>query len=249
MKRFAVYTLILTVLCLGFTGCSDYFYEDGIDALNEIETVQVSSTVDTDLKESDDGTEKAADDGDEETDIYALFDNLFEETEKPADTEPEKTNTEEESSDTQEIEDESTQQNIETDEDSSTKTELETQTEDGPQSKPSEQSEQSEPTEQTEQTETTETKPTNASQELDISDIDPVKEKEQPVPQEAPTVNQEPVPQASQQSTSTVSNGVWIPQSGKKYHSHSGCSGMKNPSNVTLEEVQRRGFTKCKRCY
>lgn len=42
---------------------------------------------------------------------------------------------------------------------------------------------------------------------------------------------------------------VWIPQSGKKYHSHSGCSGMKNPSCVTLEKAKSWGYTACKRCY
>lgn len=42
---------------------------------------------------------------------------------------------------------------------------------------------------------------------------------------------------------------VWIPQSGKKYHSHAGCSGMKNPEEVTLEEAEEMGYTPCKRCY
>ena len=42
---------------------------------------------------------------------------------------------------------------------------------------------------------------------------------------------------------------VWIPQSGKKYHSHAGCSGMKNPKEVTLEEAEEMGYTPCKRCY
>ncbi|HHU03095.1 MAG TPA: hypothetical protein GXZ91_08220 [Christensenellaceae bacterium] len=41
---------------------------------------------------------------------------------------------------------------------------------------------------------------------------------------------------------------VWIPKSGKKYHSTSSCSNMKNPSCVTLSEAKSRGFTPCKKC-
>jgi len=41
---------------------------------------------------------------------------------------------------------------------------------------------------------------------------------------------------------------VWIPKSGKKYHSTSTCSNMKNPSCVTLSEAKSRGFTPCKKC-
>lgn len=42
---------------------------------------------------------------------------------------------------------------------------------------------------------------------------------------------------------------VWIPQSGKKYHSRAGCSNMKNPTQVTKEEAESRGYTPCKKCY
>ena len=42
---------------------------------------------------------------------------------------------------------------------------------------------------------------------------------------------------------------VWIPKSGKKYHSHSGCSNMSNPSQVTKEEAEDRGYTPCKKCW
>ena len=42
---------------------------------------------------------------------------------------------------------------------------------------------------------------------------------------------------------------VWIPNSGKKYHSHSGCSNMKNPSKVTLSEAKSLGFTACSKCW
>lgn len=42
---------------------------------------------------------------------------------------------------------------------------------------------------------------------------------------------------------------VWIPQSGSKYHSRSGCSNMKNPQQVTEEDAQNMGYEPCKRCY
>ena len=43
---------------------------------------------------------------------------------------------------------------------------------------------------------------------------------------------------------------VWIPtKGGTKYHSHSGCSNMDNPEQVTKSQAESRGFTPCKRCY
>lgn len=42
---------------------------------------------------------------------------------------------------------------------------------------------------------------------------------------------------------------VWIPKTGKKYHSHAGCSGMKDPTEVTKEEAEEKGFTPCKKCW
>lgn len=43
---------------------------------------------------------------------------------------------------------------------------------------------------------------------------------------------------------------VWIPKKGgTKYHSHSGCSNMDNPEQVTQSEAESRGFTRCKKCY
>lgn len=60
---------------------------------------------------------------------------------------------------------------------------------------------------------------------------------------------------SSQSKTSTSkssdTNGqmVYIPKTGKKYHSNSSCSNMKKPSCVTLGEAQSRGYTPCKKCY
>lgn len=42
---------------------------------------------------------------------------------------------------------------------------------------------------------------------------------------------------------------VWVPSSGSKYHSRSSCSGMKNPSEVTLSKAESMGYTPCKRCH
>ena len=50
-------------------------------------------------------------------------------------------------------------------------------------------------------------------------------------------------------SYSQQSGYVWIPQSGKKYHSKSSCSNMSDPTKVTVSEAESRGYTKCKRCY
>ena len=42
--------------------------------------------------------------------------------------------------------------------------------------------------------------------------------------------------------------GVWIPNTGAKYHSNSSCSRMKNPRNVSLEEAKRLGYKPCSKC-
>lgn len=51
------------------------------------------------------------------------------------------------------------------------------------------------------------------------------------------------------QQAPAVEHMVWIPKSGKKYHSSSSCSNMKNPSQVSKETAIQRGFTPCKKCY
>jgi hypothetical protein len=42
---------------------------------------------------------------------------------------------------------------------------------------------------------------------------------------------------------------VWIPRTGSKYHKNSSCSGMENPTQVTISEAQSLGYQPCKRCY
>ena len=50
-------------------------------------------------------------------------------------------------------------------------------------------------------------------------------------------------------TTETDEEMVWIPKTGKKYHSNYSCGNMKNPRQVTLTEAQRRRYTACKKCY
>ncbi len=45
-------------------------------------------------------------------------------------------------------------------------------------------------------------------------------------------------------------NLVWIPTNGgTRYHSHSGCSGMIDPIQVSVETAIANGFTPCGRCW
>lgn len=42
---------------------------------------------------------------------------------------------------------------------------------------------------------------------------------------------------------------VWIPKTGKKYHSTPSCSNMKNPSRVSLPYAKSHGYGKCRKCW
>lgn len=53
---------------------------------------------------------------------------------------------------------------------------------------------------------------------------------------------------ASDEKQAALESLVWIPKSGSKYHRSSGCSNMKNPSQVTVSEAIRLGYEPCKRC-
>lgn len=44
-------------------------------------------------------------------------------------------------------------------------------------------------------------------------------------------------------------DSVWISKTGSKYHSKASCSGMKNPSEISLSEAENRGLEPCKKCY
>lgn len=56
-------------------------------------------------------------------------------------------------------------------------------------------------------------------------------------------------PAESQTAGSQQGTMVWIPQSGSKYHSNPSCSGMNNPTQVSLSDAQSRGYEPCKKCY
>ena len=62
-----------------------------------------------------------------------------------------------------------------------------------------------------------------------------------------PVPTPEPEPEVSTEQTSQM---VWIPTNGgTKYHSHSGCSNMKNPRQVSKEEAINLDYGQCKRCW
>lgn len=67
--------------------------------------------------------------------------------------------------------------------------------------------------------------------------------------QEAQAKAEEEANQPQETEQEVQETMVWIPSSGKKYHSTSSCSNMSNPSQVTEQEAINRGFTPCKRCY
>lgn len=75
--------------------------------------------------------------------------------------------------------------------------------------------------------------------------VQPVTIPEPVVP--VPVLDPEPEPTPAEEVYSGGS--VWIPQSGSKHHSSSSCSGMKNPSQVSLSDAQSRGYTACSKCY
>ena len=60
----------------------------------------------------------------------------------------------------------------------------------------------------------------------------------------------ENVTSTTEESTPAAQDQVWIPTNGgKKYHSKSSCSGMKNPVQVSKQEAEEKGYSPCKKCY
>ncbi len=68
-------------------------------------------------------------------------------------------------------------------------------------------------------------------------------EAEQKAAEQAAIASQEETQQEPQEQM------VWIPQSGNKYHRNPSCSGMNNPTQVTISEAQSMGYEPCKKCY
>lgn len=63
------------------------------------------------------------------------------------------------------------------------------------------------------------------------------------------TVSAKPKKSSSQPSAPAVSNYVWIPSTGSKYHRSASCSGMRNPRQVSLSQAVSMGYDACKKCY
>lgn len=63
------------------------------------------------------------------------------------------------------------------------------------------------------------------------------------------TVKKVSVPNNTNPEIPEIGDEVWIPNSGSKYHKSSGCSNMKNPKQVTLDQAINMGYTPCKKCY
>lgn len=70
-------------------------------------------------------------------------------------------------------------------------------------------------------------------------------------PSSETTEMQKPTTEQNNSNDNQAASGemVWIPKSGSKYHSNSGCSNMKNPTQVTKAEAEERGYEPCKKCY
>ena len=66
-----------------------------------------------------------------------------------------------------------------------------------------------------------------------------------------PEPDSEPEPEPEPEiSTEQNTQMVWIPTNGgTKYHSHSGCSNMKNPRQVSRNEAESLGYEPCKKCW
>lgn len=69
-----------------------------------------------------------------------------------------------------------------------------------------------------------------------------------PTPTPAPTPATTPAP-APTPTAEPEEQKVWISSSGSRYHRKSNCSGMNNPSQVTIGEAEAMGLTPCGRCY
>ena len=47
----------------------------------------------------------------------------------------------------------------------------------------------------------------------------------------------------------TVEEMVWIPRTGKRYHTNADCSNMSDPFHVSISTAISWGFTPCQKCY
>lgn len=69
-------------------------------------------------------------------------------------------------------------------------------------------------------------------------------------PEPTPAVTAAPAETiAPQPQEEPIESYVWIPRTGKKYHSNSNCSNMKQPRQVSISEAKSLGYEPCKKCY
>lgn len=68
-------------------------------------------------------------------------------------------------------------------------------------------------------------------------------------PTTSPTTKPTTAPTTEPTNPPAQETMVWIPNSGSKYHSRSGCSNMKNPSQVTKSRAEAMGYDPCKKCW
>ena len=74
-------------------------------------------------------------------------------------------------------------------------------------------------------------------------------QKREPTTAKVEKTTQKPTTQPQTQSSVSDNEAVYIPKSGKRYHSDPTCSGMKEPRKVSIKEAQDLGYTACGRCY
>lgn len=74
-------------------------------------------------------------------------------------------------------------------------------------------------------------------------------QKKEPTTAKVEKTTQNPTTQPQTESSVSDNEAVYLPKSGKRYHSDPTCSGMKEPRKVSIKEAQDLGYTACGRCY
>ncbi len=74
-------------------------------------------------------------------------------------------------------------------------------------------------------------------------------QKREPTTAKVEKTTQKPTTQPQTQPSVSDNEAVYLPKSGKRYHSDPTCSGMKEPRKVSIKEAQDLGYTACGRCY
>ncbi len=74
-------------------------------------------------------------------------------------------------------------------------------------------------------------------------------EKPTPKPTEKPTEKPTAKPTAKPTEKPQDTTMVWVTEKGKKYHSHSNCSNMKSPYQISKQSAINSGRSACSKCY